>query len=153
MKCQRPIPYPKPPGRDLRQNARKEGAMRSRRDSLMFVALVAAGLLAAAGVAAQGQTYKPGDGVTSPVLIKEVKPNYTEGAMRRRVEGVVEMSVVVLRDGTVGEDVRVTKSLDEELDQQAIIAVKQWRFRPGTKDGEPVNVRVNIEMTFTLKKR
>ena len=126
--------------------------MRSRRDSLMFVALVAAGLLAAAGVAAQEQAYKPGNGVTNPVLIKEVKPNYTEGAIRRRVQGVVEMSVVVLRDGTVGDDVRITKSLDEELDQQAIIAVRQWRFRPGTKDGEPVNVRVSVEMTFTLKK-
>ena len=127
--------------------------MRSHRDSLMLVAVVAIGLLAAAGVVAQEQAYKPGNGVTSPVLIKEVKPNYTEGAMRRRVEGVVEMSVVVLRDGTVGDDVRITKSLDEELDQQAIIAVKQWRFRPGTKDGEPVNVRVTIEMSFTLKKR
>ena len=126
--------------------------MRSRRDSLMFVALVAAGLLAAAGVVAQEQAYKPGNGVTNPVLIKEVKPNYTEGAIRRRVQGVVEMSVVVLRDGTVGDDVRITKSLDEELDQQAIIAVRQWRFRPGTKDGEPVNVRVSVEMTFTLKK-
>lgn len=127
--------------------------MRSHRDSLMLVAVGAIGLLAAAGVVAQEQAYKPGNGVTSPVLIKEVKPNYTEGAIRRRVEGVVEMAVVVLRDGTVGDDVRITKSLDEELDQQAIIAVKQWRFRPGTKDGEPVNVRVTIEMSFTLKKR
>ena len=126
--------------------------MRSRRDSLMVVALVAIGLLAGAGDVAQEQADKPGKDVKQPVLIKEVKPNYTEGAMRRRVEGVVEMSVVVLRDGTVGDDVRITKSLDEELDQQAIIAVKQWRFRPGTKDGEPVNVRVNVEMAFTLKK-
>jgi TonB family protein len=45
----------------------------------------------------------------------------------------------------------VTKSLDEQLDQQAIIAVKQWQFRPGTKAGTPVDVEVNIELTFTLR--
>src|SRR4051812_7225117 len=109
-------------------------------------------LLAAGATAQQADTYKPGNGVTNPVLVKEVKPSYTEGAMRRRVQGTVEMSVVVLRDGSVADGVRVTKSLDEELDQQAIIAVKQWRFRPGTKDGEAVNVQVTIEMSFTLKK-
>ena len=107
--------------------------------------------LAGAAAAQQGEVYQIGKGVTSPVLIKEVKPNYTEGAMRRRVQGVVEMDVVVLEDGTVADDVKVTRSLDDELDKQAIQAVKQWRFRAGTKDGQAVRVRVNIEMTFTLR--
>ncbi len=108
----------------------------------------------AAGASAQDQPiYKIGNSIKAPVLIKEVKPNYTEGAMRRRVEGSVELSVVVLRDGTVSDDVKITKSLDDELDEQAVNAAKQWRFRPGTKDGEPVNVQVNIELTFTLRDR
>ena len=48
---------------------------------------------------------------------------------------------------------RVTESLDTEygLDQQALEAVKQWEFRPGTKDGKPVAVRVHIELTFRRK--
>ena len=45
----------------------------------------------------------------------------------------------------------VTRSLDAELDEEAIKAAKQWDFKPGTKDGEAVAVQVNIEMTFTLK--
>jgi protein TonB len=53
-------------------------------------------------------------------------------------------------DGTVG-DVRVTKALNPGLDQEAIKAVKQWRFKPGHKDGKAVPVRVTLEMTFTLR--
>jgi periplasmic protein TonB len=94
--------------------------------------------------------YQIGNGVTAPVIIKEVKPNYTPDAIRRKVQGTVQVSAVVLTDGTVGE-VHVTKSLDLDLDEQAIIATKQWRFKPGTKDGQPVNVRVTIELTFSLR--
>ena len=96
--------------------------------------------------------YKVGeDGVKAPKIIREVKPKYTEGAMNRNVQGTVEVDAVVLADGTVG-DVTISRSLDAELDEEAIKATKQWRFSPGTKDGEPVNVRVSIELTFTLKK-
>ena len=117
--------------------------------SILTVAALSV-VLAGGGLAAQDQVYKTGDGVKSPVLTKQVKANYTKAAMDRKVQGSVEVDAVVLQDGTVG-DVTVTKSLDEELDQQAIIAVKQWTFRPGTKDGEPVAVRVNIELTFKLR--
>jgi TonB family protein len=97
-----------------------------------------------------GPTYTVDAGVISPVVTKEVKPKYTEGAIRRRVQGSVGIEAVVLKDGTVG-NVRVTRSLDEELDQEAVAAAKQWTFKPGTKDGKPVNVQVNIELTFTLR--
>ncbi len=50
-------------------------------------------------------------------------------------------------------DVVVTKSLDAEygLDQAAMKAAWQWKFKPATKDGQPVAVRVTLELTFTLK--
>lgn len=111
-------------------------------------------VLAAAGLTAQDATvYQIGKGVTSPVLVKETKPSYTEGAMRRKVEGIVELKAVILKDGTVREDVTITRSLDAELDEEAIKAARQWEFKPGTKDGEAVNVQVNIEMSFTLRNR
>ena len=97
-----------------------------------------------------GPVYKIGAGVSAPVLMKEVKPKYTDGAMRRKMQGVVEVAAVVLEDGTVG-DVKVTKPLDEELDQQAVAAAKQWTFKPGTVDGKPVKVQVTIELSFTLR--
>ena len=116
----------------------------------IFTAVALAAALAMSG-AAQTKAYKVGqDGVKSPVLVKETKPNYTADAKARGVQGNVEMKAVVLADGTVG-DVQVTKPLDPDLDQAAIDACKQWTFRPGTKDGKAVDVEVQIEMTFRLK--
>jgi TonB family protein len=95
---------------------------------------------------------RPGGEVKAPALVHEVKPRYTEGAMRARVQGFVRLEAVVGVDGTVG-DVRITTPLDPELDVQAIDALKQWTFKPGTRPDEPVPVLVEIEMTFTLKGR
>lgn len=90
---------------------------------------------------------------TSPVLIREYKPSYTEEARRAKIEGIVEMDAVVLEDGSVG-DVTVTKSLDREygLDDEAVKTLKKWLFKPATKDGKPVAVHVFVEMSFTLRK-
>jgi protein TonB len=101
-----------------------------------------------------GGVYQIGNGVTSPRLIKEVKPNYTGDAMRAKLQGIVEMEAVVLADGTVDPNrIKITRSLDSTfgLDQEAIKAVKQWRFTPGTYKGQPVPVLVNVELTFTLR--
>jgi TonB family protein len=97
--------------------------------------------------------YKPGNGVTLPAVVAEVKPKYTPEAMKQKIQGTVWMDVVVLETGDVG-DVTISKSLDAEygLDQEAIKAAKQWKFKPGTKEGKPVAVAVVIEMAFTLKK-
>jgi TonB family protein len=99
-----------------------------------------------------GGAYHPGSGIEIPVLLKEVRPQYTADAMRAKVQGVVIVECVVLPDGTVG-DVRVQKSLDPVfgLDQEAIKAAKQWRFVPGKRQGQPVPVLISIELTFTLR--
>jgi TonB family protein len=47
-------------------------------------------------------------------------------------------------------DVQITQSLERSLDQQAIAALAKWKFEPATKDGEPVAVRLEIEMSFRL---
>lgn len=99
-----------------------------------------------------GGAYRPGNGVISPVLIHEVRPSYTSEAMRAKIQGVVTMEAVVMPDGVIGT-VQITRSLDPTfgLDQEAIRTVKKWRFRPGTRFGQPVPVLVEIEMTFTLR--
>ena len=86
-------------------------------------------------------------------MVREVKPKYTPEAMQQKIQGSVWLECVVLETGDVG-DIEVTRSLDDEygLDQEAIKAAKQWKFKPGTKDGKPVAVVVTIELTFTLKK-
>ena len=89
--------------------------------------------------------------VTAPRLIRDAKPRYTAGAMDAQIQGAVSMQVIVEADGTVSR-VRVSKSLDKQygLDDEAVRAVKTWRFAPGRKDGVAVPVMVDIEMTFTL---
>jgi TonB family protein len=99
-----------------------------------------------------GRTYRPGAGITSPRVLREVKPQYTADAMRAKVQGTVLLACVVRADGTIG-DVQVVRSLDSTfgLDEQAIRAVRQWTFAAGTRMGEPVPVQITIELTFTLR--
>jgi TonB family protein len=111
--------------------------------------------LAASALAQQaGQTvYKPGEaGVAAPRLIKEVRAPYTAQAIRLRAQGVIVLTCVVQMDGRVG-DMRVVKGLEASLDEAAVKALEQWQFQPGTRDGEPVPVQVEVEMTFTLRDR
>jgi protein TonB len=110
-------------------------------------------LLAVASAQAQDDTvYTVGDGVSIPIVTKQVYAQYTPGAMAKRIKGKVGLSAVVLADGTVGE-VKVTKSVDSVygLDDSAVKAVKQWEFKPGRKDGKPVAVRVSVDIAFTTK--
>jgi protein TonB len=99
-----------------------------------------------------GGEFDIGNGVSSPRVIREVKPAYTAEAMRAKVQGVVWLRCVVGSDGTVGR-VEVVRSLDTVfgLDQEAVKAARQWRFVPGMRLGEPVAVRITIELTFTLR--
>jgi periplasmic protein TonB len=87
----------------------------------------------------------------SPVLVREYKPNYTEEARRRQIEGIVVMDAVVLEDGTVG-GVAVTRSLDKEygLDEEAVKTLKKWLFKPATRDGKPIQKHIFVEMSFNL---
>jgi TonB family protein len=99
-----------------------------------------------------GGAYRPGSGVTSPILIREVKPQYTAEAMRAKIQGSVLIECVVQPDGTVS-DLKIIKSLDPiyGLDQEALKAARQWRFRPGMRQGQPVPVLINIQLDFNLR--
>jgi protein TonB len=118
-----------------------------------LIALTVVGLLFAATsvIAQESQAYRPGNGVSAPKLVKQVKPTYTPEARAAKIQGTVLLSTVVLEDGTVG-NVKVSRSLDTKygLDNEAIKAAKQWTFTPGMKDGKPVAVSVTIEISFTL---
>ena len=121
------------------------------RTALATVAVAAAFILSAAAQS-NSVVYRVGqDGVKAPVLTREVKPIYTASAKERKVQGRVALKAIVQADGTVADDVKIATSLDPDLDQAAITAVKQWRFDPGTKDGKAVPVEVDVEMTFTIK--
>ena len=115
--------------------------------------LLLAVLVAASPVLAR-QVDANAEGVAPPRLVSSVKPTYTPEAMRARIEGVVLLGAVVQDDGTVA-DVTIVRSLDSTygLDEQAIKALKQWKFEPGTRNGKAVAVRVRVEIAFNLRSR
>jgi TonB family protein len=90
-----------------------------------------------------------GNGVSAPAVMSKVDPEYSEEARAAKLSGTVRLSVVVDKEG-VARNIRVVNSLGSGLDEKAIEAVSQWRFRPGQKDGQPVNVRATIEVNFQL---
>jgi protein TonB len=99
-----------------------------------------------------GDVGPPGNGVSWPRLVRDVRPAYTAEAMRARISGSVGLSCVVDRDGSV-RDCRLTRSLDRRhgLDQAAIRAARLWRFLPARRQDEAVPVRVTIDMDFSLR--
>ena len=82
--------------------------------------------------------------------MKEVKADYTEDARRRGVEGEVVVEIVVRRDGSVS-DVRLINGLPNGLNDRAIAAVRQWRFAPARRLGQPVDVIVEVAVEFKLR--
>lgn len=97
-----------------------------------------------------GGPFRPGSGIEPPRLLREVKADYTDDARRRGITGDVVLEIVVRRDGSVGE-VTILQGLGAGLDQRAVAAVRQWRFSPARRRGEPVDVVVEVAVEFTLR--
>ena len=93
--------------------------------------------------------YTPGGDVKPPKVIHYVEPVFADTSKDAFVDGVVKLKTTVTPEG-MPSDIQVVKGLSEQEDRNAIDAVKQWRFQPGTKAGEPVHVRVGIEIAFHL---
>ena len=85
--------------------------------------------------------------VTAPVATVQVDPSYPTELLRSRVEGTVTLYAVIRSDGTVSE-VRVLKGVDQRLDENARIALSRWRFRPATKNGNPIDLEAVVQVPF-----
>jgi TonB family protein len=90
-----------------------------------------------------------GGGISAPRPIYDPDPEYSEEARHAKYQGTVLLWVIVGPDGRP-HDIRVQRSLGMGLDEKAIEAVRQWKFEPSMKDGHPVAVQVNIEVSFRL---
>jgi protein TonB len=96
-----------------------------------------------------GITGLHGRNVTQPVLLSRNDPEYSDEARKAKLQGIVELGIEVNAAGQV-TNVRVLRSLGLGLDERAIEAVRQWKFRPGTMDGKPVSTRAMVEVNFRL---
>ena len=82
-----------------------------------------------------------------PVLLYSVDPELSEQARREHKSGNVNVALVVDENGRP-QDVRVVKGVGMGLDEKAVEAVKQYRFKPATVEGKPVPMRLFIEVNF-----
>jgi len=96
-----------------------------------------------------GGPFRVGGGVTAPVVLHKVEPEYSEEARKAKYQGTVLLYIEVDSSGRA-TNIHVQRSLGLGLDEKAIEAVKQWKFKPGYKDGKPVTVAATIEVNFRL---
>jgi TonB family protein len=96
-----------------------------------------------------GQIFKASDGVLPPRLLFSPDPEYSEEANKEKYEGTCVLALIVGQDGRP-RDIKVARPLGKDLDEKAIEAVRQWRFMPAVKNGQPVSVAINVEVQFRL---
>jgi protein TonB len=96
-----------------------------------------------------GGAFRVGGGVSAPKAIYSPDPEYSEEARKAKFQGTCVLWLVVGPDGRP-RDMRVQRTLGLGLDEKAIEAVKTWRFDPALKDGKPVAVQINVEVSFRL---
>jgi TonB family protein len=94
-------------------------------------------------------TARIGGNVSAPVLLKQAYPEFSDQARRKKVNGDVLLHFIVDEQG-IPQDVKVVRGLGMGLDENAIKAVKQYRFRPAMREGVAVKVEMNVSVNFQI---
>lgn len=97
----------------------------------------------------QPAVFRVGGGVIPPTVVARVEPQYTEEARKARYIGTVVVEGLVKADGTL-DVIRIVRGLDYGLTENAVDALKQWKFNPAIRNGKPAAVSLNIEVNFNL---
>lgn len=96
-----------------------------------------------------GGVFKVGGGVTAPAVVSAPEPQFTEEARQAKASGKVVVYLQVSPEGRPMH-VRVVRGLGMGLDEKAIEAVRQYKFKPAMKDGHPVTVEMNVDVNFQI---
>ena len=87
--------------------------------------------------------------VSAPGPLRKVDPKYPPTLIKERVEGEVVLYAVIRSDGSV-DSIQLVRGVDEQLDANATQAFSQWKFRPATKQGTPIDLEVIVHIPFRL---
>ena len=96
-----------------------------------------------------GGAYRMGSGVTAPIILRQVRPGFTEEALARKIQGEVIVEVLILKDGSV-RPVRVIRGLSADLNEKALQAASQWKFIPAKFRGKAVDLIAEIAIDFNI---
>jgi TonB family protein len=105
-------------------------------------------LLIAALTGLQAQTF-PSPNTTPPTVVHKSDPEYTQEASGAQLQGTVVLAAIIRVDG-IPSEIKVVKGLGKGLDEKAIECLQKWRFKPGTRGGEPIPVKATVEIDFRL---
>jgi TonB family protein len=92
---------------------------------------------------------QPSAELTGPEPLQKVDPKYPPTLITERVTGEVILYAVIRRDGSV-DSIQLVRGIDEQLDTNAIRALRQWKFRPGAKEGIPIELEAIVHIPFRL---
>lgn len=90
-----------------------------------------------------------GPGIHAPRALHAPDPGYSETARQAKINGTVVLALAINEKGGV-DAVKVVRHLEPGLDQNAMDAARRWEFAPATKDGNPIAVQMNVDITFKL---
>jgi TonB family protein len=85
--------------------------------------------------------------VSAPGPLRKIDPKYPPTLIKEHVEGEVVLYAVIRRDGSV-DSIQLVRGIDEQLDANAMEALSQWKFRPATKQGTPVELEAIVHIPF-----
>jgi TonB family protein len=85
--------------------------------------------------------------VSAPGPLRKVDPKYPPTLIKEHVEGEVVLYAVIRSDGSV-DSIQLVRGIDDQLDANAMQALSQWKFRPATKQGAPVDLEAIVHIPF-----
>jgi len=151
------LPMARPSSLETRLRAvadeRRSRAGLSRRWRIALLATTAASVLGVSSLLGQQaeKIYNVGDeGITAPSVLHKVDPDYTPEAKAEKIPGSVTLAFEIAPGG-LPREIKVVESLDRGLDQNAVAALRQWQFKPATREGRPVAVAVRVKFQFQLR--
>jgi TonB family protein len=99
--------------------------------------------------ASSGPALKIGKGLNPPKVMSQQDPSFSEQARHAKYQGIAVLSLIVSKTGEV-RNIRIVSPLGFGLDQRAVEAISTWQFKPAMKDGEPIEMDINVEVDFHL---
>lgn len=94
--------------------------------------------------------YKKHGTLSGPVPTEKADPKYPPGLIKEHVQGDVVLYAIIRKNGSV-DSIQLVRGLDPELDRNAMEALSRWKFRPGTREGEPIDIEAVVRIPFNYR--
>jgi TonB family protein len=90
---------------------------------------------------------RPKGKLAAPVPLRKVDPKYPQLAIKKRIEGEIILYAIIRKDGSV-DSIQLVRGIDPQLDSNSMEALSRWQFRPGTREGQPVDLEAVVHIPF-----